>query len=165
MIRELTSEDAQAYVTLRRAALQEVPLAFASSPQDDFVQSADVVCAQLRDTPNATIFGAFQPKLVGAVGIYRDRHLKSSHKAHIWGMYVVPDYRRQGIALEMIQAILRHATTIHGVSWVYLSVSSASPEAHALYERVGFQVWGSEPAALQYDGHTAVEYHMALCLE
>jgi len=34
-----------------------------------------------------------------------------------------------------------------------------------LYERVGFQAWGSEPAALRHEGRTVVEHHMALCFD
>ena len=129
MVRELTTDDAEAYVALRRTALLESPLSFASSIDDDFVSSPEAVCDQLRRTPDSTIFGAFRPDLVGTVGIYRNRHVKSSHKAHIWGMYVGPSHRRQGIGFELLQAALTHARELQGVSWVYLSVSSASPAA------------------------------------
>ena len=165
LIRGLTSADADAYVVVRRAALLEAPLAFASSPHDDSASSPEAVSEQLRRAPNSTIFGAFQPDLVGTVGIYRDLHSKSSHKAHVWGMYVAPDFRRRGIGLDLLAAMLRHARALDGVSWIYLSVSSASPEAQLLYQRVGFQAWGTEPAALRHDGQTVVEHHMALCLE
>jgi len=165
MLRELTNEDVETYVAVRHAALLESPFAFASSPNDDIVSSSDAVREQLRRTPDSTIFGAFRPALVGIVGIYRNRHAKSSHKAHIWGMYVVPEYRRKGIGVELFQAVLRHAQSLPGVSWVYLSVSSASPEARLLYERFGFQAWGTEPAALRHDSRTVIEHHMALCLE
>jgi len=165
LIRELTSADADAYVVLRRAALEEAPLAFASSPRDDVASSADAIRERLQQTPHGTIFGAFQPDLVATVGMFRDRYVKSSHKCHVWGMYVAPAVRRQGIGLALLNAMLRHARELGGVSWVYLSVSSASPEAEQLYQRVGFHVWGTEPAALRYDGETVVEHHMALCLE
>ena len=98
------------------------------------------------------------------MGIYRDRHLKARHKAHVWGMYVVPDHRRQGVGVALLEAILHHARMLRGVTWVHLSVSSAAPEARLLYERLGFEIWGTEPAALRHDGETVVEHHMALCL-
>ena len=127
MVRELTSQDVEAYVTVRRAALLESPLAFAASLDDDIASSPEAVREQLRCTSDSAILGAFRPELVGTVGIYRDRHVKSSHKAHIWGMYVVPGYRRQGIGTELLQAILLHARKLQGILWVYLTVSSASP--------------------------------------
>ncbi len=80
-------------------------------------------------------------------------------------MYVAPGHRRLGIGSDLLQAVLSHARKLQGVLWVYLSESSATHEARLLYESVGFQVWGTEPAALYHDGLTVVEHHMALCIE
>lgn len=165
MIRELGDRDAEAYAGMRRDALLEAPLAFASSPVDDFVSSPDTVRKHLRRAPESVILGAFRQGLVGVVGLYRDRHCKSSHKAHLWGMYVAPGHRRQGIGTELLRAVLRHAAALPGVSWVQLSVSSAAPGAQRLYERAGFHVWGTEPEALRHADQTAVEHHMALRLD
>lgn len=164
-VRELRVEDAEAYVALRHLALTESPLSFASSVEDDFVSSHEAVREQLRRTPESTIYGAFESELVGALGIFRNRHIKSSHKAHVWGMYVVPSHRRQGIGTELLRAVLDHTRTLQGVTWVYLSVSSAAPQAQRLYEGFGFSIWGSEPQALRHDGQSVVEHHMALVLE
>jgi RimJ/RimL family protein N-acetyltransferase len=90
--------------------------------------------------------GAFRPQLVGAVGLYRDRYLKSSHKMHLWGLYVTSSHRRQGVASHLLNAVLRHAAYLPGVSWVHLKVSVATPGALRLYEKAGFHVWGTEPA-------------------
>ena len=79
MIRELRDPDAEAYAELRREALLESPLSFASSPADDLVSSPEAVREQLGRTPESVILGAFRPTLVGVVGLYRDRHIKSSH--------------------------------------------------------------------------------------
>lgn len=164
MIRELTTEDVEAYVVIRHAALVESPLSFSASVDDDFVSSPEAVRRELDRTPESTIFGAFRPELVGTVGIFRGRHVKASHKAHVWGMYVAPTHRRQGVGSDLLEATLNHARKLRGVSCIYLSVSSAAPEALALYERAGFQIWGTEPDALSYNGHTVAEYHMALSL-
>jgi ribosomal protein S18 acetylase RimI-like enzyme len=165
MIRELQDGDVEAFVELRREGLLDSPLAFVASPGDDLFSSAEGVRERLRHAPEFVIMGAFQPRLVGAVGLYRDRLLKSSHKAHLWGMYVTPNHRRQGIASELLKGVLRHAACLPGVSWVHLKVSTATPGAQRLYERAGFYVWGTEPAGARYDGQTVADHHMALCLE
>jgi ribosomal protein S18 acetylase RimI-like enzyme len=165
MIRQLRDGDVEAFVELRREALLDSPLAFVASPSDDLFSSPGTVREQLWRAPEAVILGAFRPRLVGAVGLYRDRLLKSSHKAHLWGMYVTPNHRRQGVASELLDAVLRHAAALPGVSWVHLKVSAATPSAQRLYERAGFRVWGTEPAGARYDDQTVVDYHMALCLE
>jgi RimJ/RimL family protein N-acetyltransferase len=48
---------------------------------------------------------------------------------------------------------------------VHLSVSDATPAARRLYERAGFEVWGSEPDALRYEGESHLEHHMLLRLD
>jgi len=164
-VKILRPQDADAYSEMRRESLLDSPLAFASSPDDDIVSSADAVREQLRRAPESVIFGAFQTGLVGSVGLYREAHVKTSHKAHLWGMYVVPAHRRQGVASRLLDAALGHAASLPGVSWVEPSVSSATPEAQRLYERAGFRVWGTEPDALRHDGRTVVLHHMARRLE
>src|SRR5438132_7478776 len=144
MIRQLRDHDAEAYAELRREALLDSPLAFGASPTDDFVSSPKAVREQLRRAPDWVIFGAIEDGLVGVVGLFRDRHLKSSHKAHLWGMYVAQRHRRQGIGAELLQAAVCHARALPGVSWVHLSVTSAAPGARRLYEEIGFRVWGTE---------------------
>jgi ribosomal protein S18 acetylase RimI-like enzyme len=165
VIRELHDGDVEAFVDLRRQALLDSPLAFAASPGDDLFSAPGTVREQLRCGPESVIIGAFRPHLIGAVGLYRDRLLKSSHKAHLWGLYVTPNHRRQGVASELLDAVLGHAAGIPRVSWVHLKVSAATPGAQRLYERAGFRVWGTEPAGACYNGQTVVDYHMALCLE
>lgn len=165
MIRILRKEDAEAYAELRREALIDSPLAFTSSPADDFASSPETLREQLRRAPDSVILGAFDEGLVGAVGVYRDRHVKASHRVHVWGMYVAPSHRGKGIAAELMQGVIQHARSLPGVSWVLLSVSSAAPGARRMYERLGFQLWGTEPDALRYEGQSVVENHMALRLD
>jgi ribosomal protein S18 acetylase RimI-like enzyme len=166
MIRQLLPDDAAAYFALRREALLDAPLAFAASPEDDICSSVEAVRERLEcGPPDQVVLGAFLPQLVAAVGIYRDRHLKASHKAHIWGMYVSPASRRQGLARELLAAAVRHAGALPQVEWVHLSVSSAAPAAQKLYEQAGFRVWGAEPDALRHEGRTVVEHHMILRLD
>jgi RimJ/RimL family protein N-acetyltransferase len=164
MIRALGDHDAETFAAFRREALLESPLAFAASPTDDFVASPATIREQLRRAPEWVVLGAFEPAggLVGTVGLFRDHHVKSAHKAHLWGMYVTPNHRRHGVAADLLQAALRHARSLPGVAWVHLGVSAAAPGARRLYERAGFEVWGTEPEALRHEGQAVVEYHMAL---
>ena len=126
--------------------------------------SITVILSSDDNAPESIILGAFGPALVGTVGMHRERHTKKSHKVHLWGMYVAPDHRRQGVGSELLRAALDHARRLPDVRWVQLSVSSAAPAAQRLYERTGFQIWGTEPDALRHDGRAAVEHHMALRL-
>jgi RimJ/RimL family protein N-acetyltransferase len=164
VIRTLAAADAEAYLELRRLALLDAPEAFEASPEDDLVATVEAFREQLRRGPDSVVIGAFRERLVGMVGLYRDRHRKSAHKLHLWGMYVAPEQRRGGIAAKLLASALEHARTVPGVEWVQLSVSAAAPAARRLYERAGFREWGSEPDALRVGGETFVEHHLALRL-
>ncbi|MFN8642303.1 MAG: GNAT family N-acetyltransferase [Candidatus Binatia bacterium] len=163
LIRALGPDDAEAFAALRGRALRDAPLAFLSSPEDDLAASGETVRAQLRQGPEAAVFGAFAPALVGCVGLHRDRHRKAAHKAHVWGTSI----RRTdaaGIAAALVAALLAHARSLPGVEWVHLGVSDAAPAARRLYERAGFRTWGSEADALRHHGESTVEHRMALRL-
>ena len=165
MIRRLGGDDVEAYLELRRRALEEAPLAFAASPDDDLVADAAAVREQLWRAPDSVLLGAFEGRLVGIVGLFRDRHLKMAHKTYLWGLYVEPAARGQGLGSALVEAAVAHARSLPGVSWVQLSVSSAAADACSLYQRHGFRVWGSEPDALRSGGRSVVEHHMALELD
>lgn len=165
MIRRLTPADAAAYFALRRAALLDAPLAFGASPEDDLASSPAAVRELLARGDDNVVFGAFDgDALLGAVGIFRERHRKAAHKARIWGMYVAPAQRGRGLAHALLAAALDHARTLPGVDWVHLSVTSAAPAAHHVYEQAGFRLWGSEPDAIRSAGESADEHHLALRL-
>jgi RimJ/RimL family protein N-acetyltransferase len=192
MIRTLGTADVDAWLTLRRLSLRESPLAFSSSPETDM--PAEFVTASLQRGAEWMLFGAFaaaggavgsrtvdgdaggtpagQPagtpafhgELAGAVGLFRDRHAKSAHRAHVWGMYVLASHRGQGLGTALLDACVAHARSLSGVSSVQLSVTSAAPAARKLYERAGFRVWGTLPDAFRHEGHAVEEHHMALAL-
>ncbi len=162
MIRQLRAQDAEAYAKLRREAVLDSPLSFASSPEDDVTATASAARDQVSRGPESVIFGAFEPGLVGMAGVQRDRHLKLAHKAHIWGMFVAAGHRERGLGADLLDAAIRHASALSGIEWIHIGVSSTAPAAHRLYERAGFKVWGTEADALRYEGEVATEYHMAM---
>ena len=141
--------------------LRESPLAFGASPEDDFASSPETIRERFGQGPDWALLGAFEGRLVGAVGLMRQRSVKVSHKALIWGMYVTPTHRGRGWGPGSF-APRSSARTLPGVTWVHLGVTSTG--ARRLYERAGFRAWGAEPDALRHDGEAVVEHHMALRL-
>lgn len=162
--RLLTPDDAEEYAALRRESLLNAPLALTSSPEDDRASSAAGVREILKRGPDSVIIGAFAPELVGAVGMYRDHHLKRAHKLHVWGVYVQPSHRGTGVGVALLEAAIAQARSMAGIACLDLSVNSTAPTAQRLYERVGFRMWGCEPDALRYDGQITQEHHMSLQL-
>ena len=161
-IRPLTTADVEGFVRLRREALTDSPLAFSASPEDDVGLSSEFMRSSLGSGPGSAVFGAFAPQLVGVVGLYRDSKQKSAHKVHIWGMYVSPEYRDQGIGRRLLDAALDYSRQLEGVTLAQIGVSETAPAARALYESCGFRSWGKEPAALLYARQSVSRYHMSL---
>ncbi len=160
-VRRLAPTDASAFLRLRREALEEAPFAFEASPEDDFAASADFVRETLA-RPDQTVIGAFAPELAGVVGVFRERPRKAAHKARLWGLYVRPQFRRLGLGLVLVRQAIEFARSLEGVAILELSVSEKAATATALYERLGFRVWGVEPAALRVAGEEVAERHMRI---
>ncbi len=163
-LRALNPPDAAALYRLRREALLETPDAFLASPEDDIASSPEAIAPLLARAPESVVFGAFDPKLVGFIGFYRDTHVKAAHKAHIWGTYVRAASRGKGLGAQLLQTALAHARGLDGITTAYLAVSETASAARALYERAGFTVWAFDPYALSIGGKMIGDHHMLLSL-
>lgn len=163
MIRTLTEEDIDAFITLRQRALRECPLAFAASADNDFASSPETLRTQIARAPDWMIFGAFEgAALAGSVGVIRPHHSKSAHCLDLWGMYVAPEHRGRGVGAQLLDAAIAHARGMNGVAWIKLGVTAAAEDARRLYERAGFTIWGTQPDSLRYEGHAVDQHYMAL---
>ncbi|MEZ6235037.1 MAG: GNAT family protein [Phycisphaerales bacterium] len=165
-IRLLTPDDAPAYFALRREMLVDSPFAFASSPEDDRFRDEAVVREFVSHARQA-IVGAFadDASLVGSVGLRADHRAKMGHRAHVWGVYVSPRARGQGLGEAMMRRAVEVAAGWAGVTSVALSASARSHAAIAVYERVGFRAWGVEPGAVVLDAESVDEVHMVMMLD
>ncbi|MEM7755272.1 MAG: GNAT family N-acetyltransferase [Planctomycetota bacterium] len=171
--RRLGPPDVAAYIALRRRMLADEPWAFAGSPDRDVALDPEAVANWLRDPENA-ILAAPDPdrtnpdRLIASAGIRREEYGKLRHRALIWGVFVEPDFRAQGLGARVVQAAIDIArnwsTPEDPIKLVYLSVSEKTPGAQRLYERLGFKAWGTEPDATYWNGQTAAETHLHLNL-
>jgi ribosomal protein S18 acetylase RimI-like enzyme len=162
-IRLLLPRDAGALAELRRRALVDSPEGFLSSPEDDPLSSEDAAREELT-RPGGVVFGAFTECLVGMVGVRRDSSPKVAHKVHLWGVFVLPQWRRRKIGAQLLHAALDHVRSLPGVTTVQLIVGERSDAARRLYEGLGFRVWGLEQAALRVGGRYVNDLHMMLAL-
>ncbi len=164
-IRLLGSKEADAYAVLRAEALVRHPLAFGSGPASDLQELRDTFRSHVTDPSRVVAYGAFAgEQLVGVGRLYRQVGAKESHKCDIVGMYVTAAHRQRGIGRALLRALVSHARTWSGATHVHISVTDVAPEAARLYESEGFRRWGSEPAALCWEGRSVAEHHMVLAL-
>jgi ribosomal protein S18 acetylase RimI-like enzyme len=80
-------------------------------------------------------------------------------------MFVLPDGRGQGVAVQLLDAAIRYARTLDGVASVHLSVSESAVAAQRLYEKAGFRTWGVEPDAIRFEHRANSDHHMRLPLD
>ncbi|WP_435106778.1 GNAT family N-acetyltransferase [Arhodomonas sp. AD133] len=164
-IRPLTTVDAASFKALRLAGLRECPVAFGSSYEEERDGTLANVSERIGPTATSAVFGAFDSsELVGVLGVSRHTARKWWHKASLWGMYVMPAHRANGVARALLNRGIRFAASMAGVRWLTLSVAVTNAAAQALYESVGFRCYGREPEALCVGGVYHDERLMALPL-
>jgi ribosomal protein S18 acetylase RimI-like enzyme len=164
-IRQLGPNDVLELLDLLREAAVEEPLAFVTSPEDDFISSTKSVREHLEPGPLTAVFGAFDRDLVGMLWFAREERTKVAHKALIWRTYVRKESRGRGIGGKLLEVAINHGRTLKGLAAIWLCVSDKSPVAKKLYERHGFRVWGVEPDSFRADGESARLYYMTLHLK
>ena len=165
-IRRLNSHDAPAYQAIRLAGLQEAPLAFAASYEEEKDLLIAILEGRLAVKADRGSFGAFEHEvLVGVVTLGREDRLKLAHKAFIWGMYVAPVARGRGAGRALLTEALALGRSLPEIRQINLSVTAGNVAAIRLYESLGFKPFGLEPKALMVDGELHDEILMCLDLE
>jgi ribosomal protein S18 acetylase RimI-like enzyme len=161
-IRFLTADDSSEYGRLRLEMLETEPQAFSSSAQEHGSLSMDELRERIA-SPDGDQFvvGAFEGgRLWGAAGFHREKRLKVRHKGRIWGVYVSPEKRGQGLARKMLETVLQRASAVNGLEHVLLSVAAKQTAAIHLYESLGFECWGREPRGLRVGDEYIDEHYM-----
>ncbi len=155
-IRPIVESDVEAYRELRLEALRQHPIAFSA----DYDQSAAKPASAWLETVQRAASGeqgfiylavAADQTLVGMTGLYIEPSAKVRHSGHVWGVYVRPAWRGQGIATRLVAACVDWAKT-QAVRIVKLQVEVTNAAAVRCYARLGFGVYGIEPEVICYDG-------------
>ncbi len=164
-LRLLGNDDLDRYRRLRLEALRAEPTAFGSSYEVEASAKADKYRDRLTGSPENYVLGAWDgERLVGIGGFVRETAPKRQHIGSIWGVYVTPSLRGRGLGRRLLATMVERARDLAGLEHVLLSVTSENAAALALYRSLGFEAWGTEPAALKVDGVDYAETHMLLRL-
>lgn len=165
-IRFLNPQDVVAYRDLRLQALRESPTAFASSYEQEAHFSMGDFAARLRPNHDSAsgIFGAFGDRnhLIGMLGFSRENRLKRAHVGTLWSMYVLSEFRGQGVGARLLDGAIAHARQLSGLRQLTLSVTAGNVAAAALYRSRGFEPFGLARDASCIDGNYFDEEYLAL---
>ncbi len=155
-IRQLTDNDVSAYRHIRLQMLNNHPEAYADSYKETKRQGDDFFLHRIN---NGAIFAAFDKnEIVATTGFFVPKGEQLQHKSMIWGVYVKPEFRGQGISYDLLQEILTHLP--ESISLVQLCVVEGNEAAENTYVKAGFEPWGLEEKAICVDGRFYNEKHM-----
>jgi ribosomal protein S18 acetylase RimI-like enzyme len=163
LIERLSPRHAGAYRALMLEAYAAHPDAFTSSAAERERLPLSWWESRLSADPAAheLVLGAFEgTELVAVVGLSFEQREKVRHKAKLFGMYVRPPYRGQGLGRQLVESALTHARQRPGVKLVQLTVTETNAPAVALYERCGFLRFGVEPLAVAVGSAYVTKLHL-----
>jgi RimJ/RimL family protein N-acetyltransferase len=140
-IRALNEADAAAYQSIRRQALLEHPEAYGATVREFDRRTLDEIAASLAPKPGLQcMFGAFvEDELSGLASFYRSDNEKLRHRAGLYQMYTVPDFRRLGLGRQLVDAVIEYAQGVEGLEELILAVTIGNPAAEHLYLQTGFR--------------------------
>lgn len=150
-VRRLSPADAPLFREIRLEGLRQEPEAFSSTFENESIQPLSFFADRLA---GSAVFGAFRGSdLLGVAGFFVQHGPKHGHKGTLWGMYVQPGARREGVGRRLVEAVIDHGRT--QVELVQLIVVAENQAARRLYARLGFEEYGVEKRAAKYQG----QYH------
>jgi RimJ/RimL family protein N-acetyltransferase len=164
-IRPLATGDATAFRQIRLQAISDSPSAVWPTYEEEAKRTVEEIEARIQRKDTQVVFGAFiDSKLVGIAGLRREPLEQVKHKAVLWGVFISPDRRREGLARKLFSSVLSFACD-EGVRQIQLCVNAENDRARNLYRSLGFKPFGLEPRAMRVDDKYFDEEHMVLRLD
>ncbi|EIG62405.1 ribosomal protein S18 acetylase RimI-like enzyme [Bradyrhizobium sp. JR4.1] len=154
-IRRLTVDDLDLFRDIRAEALRTHPQTFGSAEEDE---GGEAMLTAYRHWLSGAILGAFwRGNLIGVAGFYVSPALRSQPRGHIFTVYVREDGQGKGIRNRLVKELLDHAEA--RVEQVHLEVLLEATVAIRTYKRNGFEVYGTDPAAVRI-GHITYDKYL-----
>lgn len=110
IVRRLLPEECDAFWEIRLQSLRDCPEAYGSAYEEEACLSSEERKARCDWSDDNFVIGAFEgERLVGIVGLRREIRVKSRHKAVVIGMYVLPEFRAQGLGGLLMDKLIQEA--------------------------------------------------------
>lgn len=136
----------QEFKALRLEALQQDPIAFGSSYEEEVAYDDSIwierATKAFQREGNITVYADFDGKLVGMMGAFWSNRVKTGHIASIYGVYIAPSMRGKGVASQLMNTVLEQINSLPQIVKVMLTVNAEQTSAQRLYEKFGFTTIG-----------------------
>lgn len=162
-IKEILSTQIAEYKTFLSAALQNDAETLLITPRDNL--NAPFPTKDRND--NFTLGAYAENILVGIASFVRegeDRE-KLRHKGILSTMYVSKEFRGYGIASHILEEIIKRVKAISDIEQINLIVLSDNAGAKQLYEKFGFEKYGTEQHSIKWNDKYFAEDQMVLKLK
>jgi len=167
-IQLLTAQDGSLYRDLRLRALQTDPQVFLATFEEESQKPLLAFQHDLEFAISSPIWGYYgifhQQQLVGFCQISHTAFSKHAHLAHLYNLYIAPEFRRQGYGHHLITYVIEKLIS-HQVELLVITHLGNNTRAHQFYESLGFQDCGRLPNSIKWQGQYDDEVQMYLKLE
>lgn len=160
---EIQSDQNEEYKDFLRFGLINDEENFRITPNDDLN-----TVFPTNDKKDSFTLGAYlESELAGIVSFARDGkdREKLRHKGLLFRMYVSSDFRGKGIGKQLIEALIQRVSKINDIEQINLTVIANNENAKKMYEKFGFETFGSEKNAIKWKGNYFAEDQMVLQLK
>lgn len=120
-----------------------------------------------KDRNDSFTLGAYiENVLAGVISFARDGEdrEKLRHKGLLSTMYVSTRFRGHGIAKKLLEETINRVKAIPDIEQINLIVVSTNARAKQLYEKFGFEKFGTEPNSIKWENKYFAEDQMVLRL-
>lgn len=161
-ILKLNWDDFDKWNVMRTMALDEDPVSFGSSNEDE-IPKREALFKRNTEELDHFIIGLFDgEELIGIAGFYRHNYLKVKHKGTVWSVFVRPEHQGIGLGRKLMEGLLENAFVIDGLEQILIGATANNFAAIGLYKNMGFKEYGREPRCLKFEGEFYDEVLMVL---
>ncbi len=161
-IKEISSIQLEEYKMFLATGLQSDEDTLLITPRDNLNAAFPT-----KDRTDSFTLGAYAKNVLAGVASFardgEDRE-KLRHKGILFTMYVSKEFRGHGIARQLLEEIIKRAKTIPGIEQINLIVLTGNLRAKQLYEKFGFEKYGTEQNSIKWKGKYFAEDQMVLQL-
>ncbi len=161
---KLSPERWKEYKDLRLYGLAESPLSVVKNETEMKAIKDDLwinyLKSALQEKKMYLLFAQVNGKIIGVSGALVDDFEKMKHRALIISIYVLPEFRKQGVAKELLQALMDRLAQ-NGIAQVRLFVETQNDDAIGLYKSLGFKTVALCEKYINLDGVYYDQYMMS----